>query len=73
MNTVYEVWMEGFHVMEGRGKATLLGKYEANSFLEACQKAADEHPGYGNYDKKRNTIWGCRLFDNEFDARKSFG
>jgi hypothetical protein len=25
------------------------------------------------YDAKNNTYWGCRFFDNESDARKSFG
>jgi hypothetical protein len=35
--------------------------------------AWNDHRGYGNYDEKRNAIWGCRLFDNEADARKDFG
>ena len=69
----YSVWMEGFHIMEGHGLAEYLGDYEANSFLEACKLAADDHPGYGGYNPEYNTIWGCRLFDNEEDARRSFG
>ena len=70
---IYSIWMEGFHIMEGKATAEHLGDYEADSFLDACQLAADEHPGYGEYDAERNCIWGCRLFDNEIDARKSFG
>ena len=69
----YQVWMEGFHVMEGHATAEFLGEYEAETFLEACQKAADDHPGYGGYSPERNCIWGCRLFDNETDARRDFG
>jgi len=69
----YQVWMEEFVVMEGHVTAEYLGEYEADSFLDACQKAADDHPGYGNYNAKQNSIWGCRLFDNEIDARKDFG
>lgn len=69
----YSIWMEGFQVMEGKATAEFLGEYEADTFLEACQMAADDHPGYGNYDPKRNCIWGCRLFDNEKDARGTFG
>lgn len=69
----FQVWMEGFHVMEGRGKAEFLGTYEGETFQEACQKATDAHPGLGNYNKEENSIWGCRLYDNEIDARKNYG
>lgn len=27
----------------------------------------------GSFTYERPSIWGCRLFDNEQDARKSFG
>ena len=70
----YEVWMEGFHVMKCYALAECLGVYDAESFLDACQQAVKANPGYEIlYDKKRNTVYGCRLFDNEADARKSFG
>lgn len=69
----YSIWMERFHAMEEHGFAAFLGDYEADSFPAACKLAAEVHPGYGKYDSKYNTIWGCRLFDNETDARKSFG
>ena len=69
----YNIWMEGFRIMGERAEAEFLGAYEGESFLDACKKAADDHPGYGGYNPEHNTIWGCRLFDNEKDARKSFG
>lgn len=66
----YEVWMEGFQVMEGRAEAQCLGSCEAENFLEACKQVCKYD---SNYDPIDNSIWGCRLFDNEKDARKSFG
>lgn len=33
-----------------------------------------DNPDYGwSYDANRNTLWGCNMYDNEVDARKSFG
>lgn len=69
----FDIWMQGFSVTENNGTAKFLGTYEADSFLDACQMAANKHPEYGDYDPESNDIWGCRLFDNETDARKSFG
>lgn len=73
-STKYEVWMQGFQVMEGTEPAELLGIYKADSFLDACQMAVNDHPGYIEYyEPERNCIWGCKLFDNEEDARRAFG
>lgn len=70
----YEVWMEGYLAtgMEGIPQgATLVGEVEADSFKDACDLF------YGNdtfhYNPQRLTYWGCKLFDNEQDARKNFG
>jgi len=43
------------------------------NFAEACAVWNREkgHPGY--FDPERLTYWGCRFFDNEHNARKSFG
>ena len=63
--------MEGYSVTGNSDKASLLGEIEAESFQEACDKLVEEK-GYQNlYSGK--SIWGCRLFDNEAYARKSFG
>lgn len=70
----YEVWSEGFHVMEGRANAHFWGKVEAYSFGDACWTLMAMNAEFREYfDAKRMTHWGCRLFDNEVDARKSFG
>lgn len=75
----YEIWMEGYLCsgMDGiPANAMLLGTVEAESFKEACAtlcspKGFQKH--YGNFDSERLSVWGCRLFDNEADARRSFG
>lgn len=71
---IYKIWTEGFHVNEGKSGASFVASVEANSFREACNKYADQNPGWKNlYDSERLTLWGCNLFDNEVDAKKSFG
>ena len=79
----YDIWIEGYCVtgMEGiPAKARCLATdVEENSFIEAVQKwyhlEPDAERRFGNLciNNNRATIWGCELFDNEQDARKSFG
>ncbi len=75
----YEVWSEGFLAtgMNGRpAPAKLLATVEADSFSGACDKLLATDAGneaFGPYDRERRTVWGCRLFDNEADARRAFG
>lgn len=69
----FDVWMEGFQVMEGQSPAKFLGTYFGKNFLDACKKAAKHHPEYGEYDSEENSIYGCRLFNNELLARRNFG
>jgi len=70
----FEVWMEGYVTTGERGKHRLVGKYEADSFPEACKKAAwdlakGDIPTYYRYfDEKKNSWWACRFFDNEADS-----
>lgn len=71
--TKYQIWMEGCLItgMEGSpSRAFLDAEIEANSFVEACRK---HYKNDSSFDEKRMTYWGCRLFDNEKDARRSFG
>jgi hypothetical protein len=69
----YEVWMEGHSATGDSSEAEFCGVYEAKTFAEACAVWNREkgHPGY--FDPERLTYWGCRFFDNEHNARKSFG
>lgn len=68
----YEIWAEGFFI---QGQSTpspafYHGKIEAESFQEACDI---RFVNDGLYNRETLSLWGCRLFDNEKDARISFG
>lgn len=71
--SVYYIWMSGYLCtgMEGiPEKAKLVATVEASSFQEAC----DKHFGNDDsYNRKNLSYWGCGLYDNEEDARKTFG
>lgn len=70
----FDVWSEGYSATGGSAQAFYLGSYPAKTFNEACFKALmTKKWDMSFYDMKRNTYWGCRFFDNEADARKSFG
>jgi hypothetical protein len=70
----FEVWMEGYRVTGDHGTARLIGRTEAATFQDACAHLMAQPPwNDGSYDYMRNAHWGCRLFDNEADARKLCG
>ena len=74
MMTEFEIWAEGFVDNGGRAGATMLGKANGKTFKDACKNRAERDAEFNRYfDEDRMTYWGCRLFDNEVDARKSFG
>lgn len=73
-----EVWSEGYMATGEHGVATLLGIYRADNFAEAVERHLQSHPEsrkdyHYSILKNSHSIWGCRLFDNETDARKSCG
>lgn len=71
-----EVWMEGYMATGEHGPAYKLGEYEADNFDQAIEKLLDSDPENKQYYRQtdgRHYIWSCRLYDNEQDARKSFG
>lgn len=69
----YDVWSEGYSATGQRSTAQFHGRFKGTSFTEACQAwaATSIQPEYFNL--KSLTYWGCKLFDNEEDARKAFG
>jgi hypothetical protein len=71
----FEVWNEGYAATGEHGTAQYLGRFEAENFQKACMRAMKELDWDINtyYDVVKNSFWGCRFFDNEVDARKSFG
>ncbi len=71
---VWPIWCEGYIATGEHGTAHRLGAARGETFREACMKFfKDCKEDYGTYDPKRNSVWGCRLFDNEAEARKSYG
>lgn len=66
----YEIWSEGYVCTGERSGAIFHTIVEAHSFKEACDKYFQDDL---SYNPKRLTFWGCKLFDNETDARKRFG
>lgn len=73
----YSLWQEGYSVTGQSSTAIYLGEFEGTSFYDACDNWAKtlKEPKYyktGTH-KSRPSYWACRIFDNEIDARKSFG
>jgi len=73
MTRTWAIWMEGYLAtgMEGIPyRAHHVADVEAPSFAEACaMRFADDR----HFNARALTYWGCGLFDNEQDARRSFG
>lgn len=70
----FDIWSEGYVAMGDSGKAYKLARAYGATFEEACKNYAEKHSDFAKtFDAKRMTYWGCRLFDNEADARRSFG
>lgn len=73
-----EIWKAGYICSDGSATASLLGTYDATDFDTAVEMYLEQHPDrvkdhirgkiFGTH-----TIWGCRLYDNEADARHYFG
>jgi hypothetical protein len=73
---VIEIWAEGHrNVGSPPSSAMFLGRVQAHDLKSACEAWAKEHAEYARYyfNSEELTYGGCRLFDNEADARKSFG
>jgi len=84
-----EIWMEGYAATGERQGAQKIGEYFAKNFDEAIEMYKKEHPTTHGIERKERKrfinqeaydkrdaeyeIWACSLYDNEKDARKSFG
>lgn len=71
---LYDIWAEGYVDNGGRAGAVRLGSARGKTFKDACRTFAEEEESFRQYfDEEHMTYWGCGLFSNEADARKSFG
>jgi hypothetical protein len=68
----FEIWEEGYCIQGNDGTAFLRGEAEGADFREACLRYFEKHPN-PDFNPSTLAVWGCRLFDNEADARKAFG
>lgn len=71
----WEVWIEGYAATGGSGTASFEGVYKGETFKNAVESMMKDKQWNieGYYNPERLTYWACRFFDNETDARKSFG
>ncbi len=72
----YQVWSEGFRSTGQSGSAHNHGTFDGDTFKDAVESfrtsLADQY-SRDCVNLESLTFWGCRFFDNEGDARKSFG
>lgn len=73
----YDIYEEGFVVMEGHGRAHYLGSAYGNTFIEACKNLI-KVTGQGEIRRDENgneyaCDWGCRWFPTLEEAQKSCG
>lgn len=84
----FEIWVEGYAATGESGTAHKIGEGEGETFDEAVKDYMSKNPNHGiewNDSRRYSTdeaymnrrshwnIWACNLYDNEADARKSFG
>lgn len=69
----FDIWCEGYSATGEHAPAWLLGAAVAETFADACRKWAQQCEAPHLFDPEALTYCGCRLFDNEADARRSFG
>jgi hypothetical protein len=69
----FEIWIEGYAATGGHGEASMLGVGYGDTF-EAAAHELGHRLGRQFKTNEAGALhdWGCRLFDNEQDARKGF-
>lgn len=73
---LFDIWQQGYSANGQSEQARQIAfKIEAETFREACIIFSKRNSDLLNkeFDEKELSIWGCKLFDNETDARKVFG
>ena len=70
----YDIWSEGFRTNGETSSAFFIGTSFGANFKEACNNFAIKNANFKKYYSSNDlTYWGCKLFDNETDARVNFG
>lgn len=70
----FNIWSEGYRATGDWADAQFHGLSEGDSFEQACIRFAKENAWFDKwFHPEKMTFWGCKLYDNEVDARKRFG
>lgn len=76
----FTLWVEGYRASSENGTAQYLGAYTGVSLADAAQawyrSQKDAKRQWGALyvsDSGRPSVWGCRIFEAEEEARASFG
>jgi hypothetical protein len=70
----FYIWAEGYRATGQSSGAICLGTAKGVTFQDACKRKASEDARFNSYfNEEHLSYWGCRLFDNESDARRTFG
>ncbi len=67
------LWCEGYAATGQSSKATFCGEFEAVDLKDAVRQYKKSRYDTNVIDVENLTEWGCRFFDNEADARRSYG
>ncbi len=72
---IFEIWEEGYSSTGMRALARKVGEVEGPTFKEAARKLGDEKYGDNDlyWDPDEISLWGCRWYPTELEARRSFG
>ena len=70
--TEYHIWCEGFSISGAYAKAEYIGCELGVSFSDAVRAYFAKYSNR-DFNSENLTVFGCRLFQSEEDARKSFG
>lgn len=73
---MWQVWTEGYAATGEHGTATYHGEVRAETFDQACRIILGDSLDLkedGSFRYPYPSVWACRCYDNEADARKAFG
>ena len=68
----WNIWVEGYRATGESGIAQFYGIGEGDTFQEAVAHLAKKRPDLG-IDVGDCSVWACRLYPSEEEARKAFG
>jgi hypothetical protein len=71
---LYSIWSEGYAATGDFSGATYHGDSYGKGFRDAVYRYAQTNISFSkDLNLKELTLWGCKLYDNESDARRTFG